>query len=877
MKDCRTKIICILALCLSLLSFRTLSQGLYEVSLEEKVSNSSLIIEGKVVDQQSFWNPQHTLIYTSNKIEVYKIFKGNTQEKFIEVLTQGGTVGEETIQASDLLQLQNETMGLFFCYSNTINLRSPATGARLYDVYSSSQGCLKYDLQNNSASAPFERFKDLKGELYKTIEKRTGRTFENRKPELEFNSIQAKPEQPQAVSITSFSPSSVNAGAILDPTNNLLTITGSGFTTPTGSAAVLFDDADDGAGGTPFIVGANSPLVVSWTDTQIQIRVPTNAGTGTFQVRDNAGNTGTSPSALNVLYSILTVSSGGQIRESNLMDFNGSGGYDIFYSTNTANGGKDLNSAPEKATFQRALTTWKESVGFNITEAGTTTSQTLNVSDGQNVIMFDNTGSGVAPLASGVLAVCYSRNGSCNPVASNAPQKFEFDIVIRNNGVSVNNTAFNIGPCKTAISSTEIDLESVLLHELGHALNLGHIIDSYQGTVLPNVNPQKVMNFAIVNGVQRRNPDFSAFTGAKYAVKQKGNVYGNCAALSEMSLLSVISEARDECPATFPTTATTQNTSIPFDLAHATSDRFGDPQFTAVNCAGTGTALTNNAYYAIKTNPVGGVLSLNVSGYGTTPASQGACASAGVKLALYQVSSCPTGQAYPSPVACRTFNADGAISDITGLAASTNYLILVDGIDNTKASFNLLLSGAALPIKLTNFYGEALDKYNKLHWSIESSIDVKQLVIEKSIDGNNFDAIANFDGQSIKVNEQETLNDYQPVPGTNFYRIKTVNIDGTIEYSKTILIRRNENQSLSFYPNPVKDYLNVQIRVAVRKTYTISLTTITGQRLYQKEVIAEAGISNFKIRTSGFAKGIYVVSIIDSGGDEIQTRKIQIQ
>ena len=52
------------------------SQALYQVDNEEKANNSTLIIEGKVVDKVSFWNETQTMIYTSNKIKVYKFFKG---------------------------------------------------------------------------------------------------------------------------------------------------------------------------------------------------------------------------------------------------------------------------------------------------------------------------------------------------------------------------------------------------------------------------------------------------------------------------------------------------------------------------------------------------------------------------------------------------------------------------------------------------------------------------------------------------------------------------------------------------------------------------------------------------------------------------------
>src|SRR3954470_9290841 len=92
-------------LCLSLfLSFNffatRVTAQLYKIELDEKINNSSLIIEGKVVSKKSFWNDAHTMIYTANIIEVYKSFKGNTTEKTVEIVTQGGSVGTDAISVS---------------------------------------------------------------------------------------------------------------------------------------------------------------------------------------------------------------------------------------------------------------------------------------------------------------------------------------------------------------------------------------------------------------------------------------------------------------------------------------------------------------------------------------------------------------------------------------------------------------------------------------------------------------------------------------------------------------------------------------------------------------------------------------------------------
>src|SRR5690606_10192702 len=133
----------------------------------------------------------------------------------------------------------------------------------------------------------------------------------------------------------------VHGGALLDPTNNVLTIKGSGFGTPSGQAAVLFGHADYAAGSQFVTIGYDHEFILSWSDTEIKVRVPTQAATGAFRVRDNAGAVTNSPTALTVFYTILTAEFGGAygIKQYNLGNLNTSGGYNVVYSTSTANNG----------------------------------------------------------------------------------------------------------------------------------------------------------------------------------------------------------------------------------------------------------------------------------------------------------------------------------------------------------------------------------------------------------------------------------------------------------------------------------------------------------------------------------------------------------
>ncbi len=291
-------------------------------------------------------------------------------------------------------------------------------------------------------------------------------------------------------------------------------------------------------------------------------------------------------------------------------------------------------------------------------------------------------------MADGVLESTYSWFSACQQNGDILiAQKTGFDIVLRNEAVSTgDNLSIEDGPCFPAQNS--YDLEMIVLHELGHALNLSHINDDFEngGAGYVSVNPSKLMHYAILDYVGRRSPDISAYDGALYDITPQRNVYGNCGLYAqEMTPLTATKPTEDECPSTFPSSPIADNTVVNFDLVHATSNKLKDPSFRQVTCSGSGTTVTNNLYYAFSTGSESQV-TLDISNYTTVPAELNACSGQGIRMALYDVQTCPQAQAYPTPVICSTFSANGTLK-LEQLQQNHKYLLYFDGIRNTKASF----------------------------------------------------------------------------------------------------------------------------------------------------------------------------------------------
>ncbi len=466
---------------------------LREVPFDLRAANASLVVEGSVTSKHSYWNDDHTMIYTSNIIEVFKVFKGSLSGNSIELITEGGVVGLDMIKAEPSLQLNVGETGVFLCVApKRIKgvSSTPAMHTR-YTAYAESQGFIRYDPQSRTAADPFHQYADIKNELYKKLSPALNyRVIKN----MDFTSPQNR--EMKLTAISGFSPATITAG-----TGSVLTITGSGFGATQGAGVVRFRNADDG--GASLITPIPSQYIL-WSDTEIRVQVPDGAGTGTIQVVQ--GVTFTSGSALTISYAHTNVyfdpGPGTVAYQSDHVNDNGSGGY-----TWRMNTGFDANAAA-KASFQRGFDSWRCGTDVNWT-IGATTSINDAVSDGTNVITFDN----AAPLGAGILGVCYSYWSGCASGPTIVWFVNELDIIF-DEGSNIAPLTWEFGTATP--SGSEFDFETVVVHELGHGHQLGHVIQ-----------PGAIMHYAISNGTSNRALGVNDLAGGNF-VQAKSVVANIC-------------------------------------------------------------------------------------------------------------------------------------------------------------------------------------------------------------------------------------------------------------------------------------------------------------------------------------------------------------
>jgi hypothetical protein len=255
---------------------------LYEVSIQEQIDNADVVVEGKVVSRASYWNSQQTNIFTVNTVEVYKIFKGNTPSQ-VEIITPGGTVGLQAEVVIPALELFVGDEGVFILQEHNQPLQRQTSENISFETYSDKQGFYKYNYSNNSVLRPFQTYEGIQTNFYNTIIAQTNQ------PPISLKNIDLVAEKVELEHMINRSPSvvtGISPTVVTAGTGTVLTITGV-FFSPTGIAGtVSFPDADNG--GATFFQALDSQ-VLSWTDTEVRVEVPSRAGSGPVRLNTSIG------------------------------------------------------------------------------------------------------------------------------------------------------------------------------------------------------------------------------------------------------------------------------------------------------------------------------------------------------------------------------------------------------------------------------------------------------------------------------------------------------------------------------------------------------------------------------------------------------------
>lgn len=195
----------------------------------------------------------------------------------------------------------------------------------------------------------------------------------------------------------------------------------------------------------------------------------------------------------------------------------------------------------------------------------------------------------------------------------------------------------------------------------------------------------------------------------------------------------------------------------------------------------------------------------------------------------------------------------------TPLTIGQTYRLMVDGNAGSVCDFtvsNWTATGIiALGVTYADLSGLVVDEGNMIVWETSTEVNNDYFIVQRSLDGINFEDIQEQDGQGTKYSPSNySFLDNFRLPQTTYYRLKQVDLNGSINYSDVLSLKRMNTEEVYIYPNPAKNVLFVNLNH--HNTVTVNVIALDGT-VVGSYMMQNSGNETITIPTELLKSGMY--------------------
>ena len=190
----------------------------------------------------------------------------------------------------------------------------------------------------------------------------------------------------------------------------------------------------------------------------------------------------------------------------------------------------------------------------------------------------------------------------------------------------------------------------------------------------------------------------------------------------------------------------------------------------------------------------------------------------------------------------------------------------------TNSTQNMLVyelpNNNPLPIELAYFTGKTQSNGNLLQWKTFTELNNDYFVLQRSTDGKNFVNIGNVNAAANGAysNNYQFL-DTAPKQNINYYRLLSIDFDGTQHYSLVIVLDNSANPIFTLSPNPANNQVTLSFTTPINANTKILLTDLSGKTvtIYNNP----ANSQSVTINRHNLPKGLYFVQVQDANSNQV--------
>lgn len=202
-----------------------------------------------------------------------------------------------------------------------------------------------------------------------------------------------------------------------------------------------------------------------------------------------------------------------------------------------------------------------------------------------------------------------------------------------------------------------------------------------------------------------------------------------------------------------------------------------------------------------------------------------------------------------------------------------------DGRNATNAELfaSILETSGVLPTHFLSVQASQKGKHVEVNWTTSGEQNLRQYVVERSSNGVQFEAAGVVTPQNTQGRHNYSWLDQQPHTGNNFYRIKSVDLDGSSQLSNVVkaILPEITTRGLNIYPNPALSNVQMQLGAQVKNgEYSVRIIDASGKVLQQSRLQKSQANQQVSLGVSSLKAGLYRIQLIDASGKTVVTEAI---
>jgi hypothetical protein len=222
-----------------------------------------------------------------------------------------------------------------------------------------------------------------------------------------------------------------------------------------------------------------------------------------------------------------------------------------------------------------------------------------------------------------------------------------------------------------------------------------------------------------------------------------------------------------------------------------------------------------------------------------------------------------------------------ALNGTTKINFTVNADVASSNVNRFKIVYLSNLLQAPLPVTFTSVKAFELNNIISIEWKVENELNIEKYEVERSSNGTDFINVNSIAASGINsVRNSYSWIDNNPLNGNSFYRIKSIDRDGSKKTSNIMKVAaaKMHDASITIYPNPIQgNLINLQFKNQLAGTYYLRLINNNGQVVYSGSLlINSSNISQTVITNRQLAYGIYQLEI-KAPDNMVQLKKAIVQ